>query len=235
MAGRLLASAVVVLAVGAALVEDTGPLPGRARAQHPAATAASPTMPIPPQASAAQPSAAGQGGVAAATHTTPARLVIVRAGSVDSASAGVVVRRTPRDNHAISLSALAAAIPPSWMTVAGDTARLTRPCCSPPVPCSTSKGCTHSAVGGRTGPSRDGVPRTPAAVRSSCGGHRHVDRPDLRATGRAGRGGPALHHGRRHGAGSTPPTHDQRPGHQTVRRQPRPARRSRSAAAAPAP
>ena len=121
MTVRLVACALVVSAVGAVLVGDTRPVPsgsGSIGRQQPSAVAAA------PQAPAAHPSTVGQGGGRAAQRSTPARLVIVRPGTVDSFSAGVLVRRTARDNHVVSLATLAAAIPPSWMTIAGDTARL---------------------------------------------------------------------------------------------------------------
>jgi Right handed beta helix region len=54
----------------------------------------------------------------------PAKLVIVRATSIDSVAEGVLVQRVVRSGRAVSLAALDAAIPSSWMTLSGDTARL---------------------------------------------------------------------------------------------------------------
>jgi copper-binding protein NosD len=54
----------------------------------------------------------------------PDKLVIVRATSIDSVSAGHLVQRAVRDGQAMSLRTLDAAIPSSWMTIDGDTARL---------------------------------------------------------------------------------------------------------------
>jgi Right handed beta helix region len=54
----------------------------------------------------------------------PARVVVVRSTSIDSLVAGAQVRSVLLYSHTVSLSSLAAAIPPSWMTITGDTARL---------------------------------------------------------------------------------------------------------------
>ncbi len=54
----------------------------------------------------------------------PARLVIVRARSIDSVAAGHLVQRVVRNGRAMSLGRLDAAIPSSWLTIAGDAARL---------------------------------------------------------------------------------------------------------------
>src|SRR3954447_27007661 len=54
----------------------------------------------------------------------PARLVIVRARSIDAVAAGHLVQRVVGNGRAMSLGRLDAAIPSSWMTIAGDSARL---------------------------------------------------------------------------------------------------------------
>jgi hypothetical protein len=131
--GRLVAAMVVVSTVGAGLTGDARPepdWPGLISLPPKAAIAAAPAAPsvaaatAAERAPAAQPSGARQGGASEAQRVVPAKLVIVRTGSIDSISAGVMVRRVARDGRAVSLATLAAAIPPSWMTVAGDTARL---------------------------------------------------------------------------------------------------------------
>jgi type II secretory pathway pseudopilin PulG len=54
----------------------------------------------------------------------PARMVIVRSTSIDSLVAGSLVRSVLPYSRTTSLSSLAAAVPPSWLTITGDTARL---------------------------------------------------------------------------------------------------------------
>ena len=54
----------------------------------------------------------------------PQKLVIVRATSIDSVSGGNLVQRVVRNGRTLSLGALDAAIPSSWMAVDGDTAQL---------------------------------------------------------------------------------------------------------------
>ena len=54
----------------------------------------------------------------------PARMVVVRATSINSLVAGTLVRSVLSYSHTVSLSSLAAAIPTSWLTITGDTARL---------------------------------------------------------------------------------------------------------------
>jgi hypothetical protein len=61
---------------------------------------------------------------ATAPPAVPAKLVVVRRHSIDSLASGVVVQRTYRDGRAVSLAALATAVPQAWITVAGDTLRL---------------------------------------------------------------------------------------------------------------
>ena len=74
---------------------------------------------------AAQQAAASQrANVVWAHRGRPNRLVIVRATSIDSVSGGGLVQRVARNGHTVSLATLDAAIPASWMTIEGDTARL---------------------------------------------------------------------------------------------------------------
>jgi hypothetical protein len=54
----------------------------------------------------------------------PQKLVIVRTTSIDSVSNGSLVQRVVRNGRTVSLGALDAAIPSSWMAVDGDTAQL---------------------------------------------------------------------------------------------------------------
>ena len=62
--------------------------------------------------------------LAAAPHVVPAKLVVVRAHSIESVAAGVLVQRTYREGRAVSAAGLAAAVPPGWITLAGDVLRL---------------------------------------------------------------------------------------------------------------
>ena len=48
----------------------------------------------------------------------------MRATSIDSVSGGSLVQRVVRNGRSVSLGALDAAVPSSWMAVNGDTARL---------------------------------------------------------------------------------------------------------------
>ena len=74
---------------------------------------------------AAQQAAAGQrAGVVWARRGRPKRLVIVRTTSIDSVSGGSLVQRVARTGGTVSPAALDAAIPSSWMTIEGATARL---------------------------------------------------------------------------------------------------------------
>ncbi len=73
---------------------------------------------------AQQAAAAQRDGVTWARRGRPSKLVIVRTTSIDSVSAGSLVHRVVRNGPTVSLAALDAAIPASWMTIDGDTARL---------------------------------------------------------------------------------------------------------------
>jgi hypothetical protein len=74
---------------------------------------------------AAQEAAAAQRANVTWVHRgRPAKLVIVRATSIDSVAAGALVQRVARNGRTVSLAALDAAIPASWMSVDGGTARL---------------------------------------------------------------------------------------------------------------
>lgn len=119
--GRLMACAAVAVAMSAVLVADASQGPRAAGVpQDPAEIAVLPPRPAVPRT----PPTSAQSGVAAPERVVPARLVIVRPGSIDSLAAGVVVRRVARDDRAVSLVTLAAAVPRPWMTISGSTARL---------------------------------------------------------------------------------------------------------------
>ena len=77
---------------------------------------------------AQQAAAAQRAGVVWAHRGRPTKLVIVRATSIDSVAGGSLVQRVARNGRTVSLAALDAAIPSSWMTIEGDTARLERGC-----------------------------------------------------------------------------------------------------------
>ena len=119
------------------------------------------------------------------------RLVIVRARSIDSVAAGHLVQRVVRNGRAMSLGRLDAAIPSSWMTIAGDTARLNAAVVLSPSPrCWTWRGCTPcSWRAGRMRRRRRSW--TPAAAGSGCAGSRSprsTRRPGIRSQpGAAGR------------------------------------------------
>ncbi|HEY0812110.1 MAG TPA: right-handed parallel beta-helix repeat-containing protein [Pseudonocardia sp.] len=68
--------------------------------------------------------AAQRADVTWARRGRPAKLVIVRTTSIDSVARGSLVQRVVRNGAGVSLSGLDAAIPSSWMTIDGDTARL---------------------------------------------------------------------------------------------------------------
>src|SRR6185312_758125 len=74
---------------------------------------------------AAQDAAAAQRGrVIWDRRGRPSKLVIVRATSIDSLAGGALVQRVVRNGRTVSLAALDSAIPTSWMSIQGDTARL---------------------------------------------------------------------------------------------------------------
>jgi len=62
--------------------------------------------------------------LAAPPHVVPVKLVVVRAHSIDSVAAGVLVQRTYREGRALSAAGLASAVPQRWITLAGDVLRL---------------------------------------------------------------------------------------------------------------
>lgn len=68
--------------------------------------------------------AAERGRAAWDRHGRPHRLVVVRPTSVDSLTDGQLTRRTPRGGAVVSLSALDAAVPSGWITMANGTAQL---------------------------------------------------------------------------------------------------------------
>src|SRR4051794_37383192 len=75
------------------------------------------------QQAAQQAAVTGPASLPSTRRGQPARLVIVRARSIDAVAAGHLVQRVVRNGRAMSLGRLDAAIPSSWMTIAGDTAR----------------------------------------------------------------------------------------------------------------
>lgn len=83
-----------------------------------------PVLPNALRPPAVAPPIAGRGGAGSVEHPAPARLVIVRTGAIEFMSAGVLVHRVAGDGRAVSLATLAAAAPRSWITIAGETARL---------------------------------------------------------------------------------------------------------------
>ena len=119
MLGLLVAGAVAA-AMGIGLAGDACPPPDRSGVvgRHYEDQAA--------QAQAMDTSAPGvqYDELAAAPRAVPAKLVVVRPHSIDSVAAGVKVQRTYREGRAVSPAGLAAAVPPGWITVTGDTLRL---------------------------------------------------------------------------------------------------------------
>lgn len=73
---------------------------------------------------AQQAAAAQRAGVVWAHRGRPSKLVIVRATSIDSVAGGGLVQRVARNGRTVSLAGLHAAIPTSWMSIQGATARL---------------------------------------------------------------------------------------------------------------
>ena len=73
---------------------------------------------------AQQAAAAQRARVVWARRGRPSKLVIVRTRSIDSVSGGALVQRVPRTGGSVSPAGLDAAIPSSWMTIDGTTARL---------------------------------------------------------------------------------------------------------------
>jgi copper-binding protein NosD len=115
--GRLVASAAVAAVLGAVVVGDAPLVPG---GSHPAG-AGLPPMPPSTGALAGSPPAAQAG--SSAGRAVPAKLIVVRTGSIDSLSAGVLVQRIARESPAVTPAALAAAVPSSWMSITADTVR----------------------------------------------------------------------------------------------------------------
>jgi Right handed beta helix region len=112
---------VVVLLVGLVVVGDRPTLAGVVWRPPAGSAASSPEPPVAARVPAGTPAAA-QPGVAA--PAVPAKLVIVRTGSIDSVAAGVVAKRVARDGRVVTPAMLAAAVPPSWVSIMGDTVRL---------------------------------------------------------------------------------------------------------------
>ena len=98
--------------------------------QQAAQAAAQPAAQAKAQARAAklaaqQAAAAQRARVVWSRRGRPSKLVIVRTTSIDSVSGGVLVQRVARTGGSVSPAGLDAAIPSSWMTIEGATARLT--------------------------------------------------------------------------------------------------------------
>jgi hypothetical protein len=129
---RLIARAAAVVALSGVVVGDApavpelpGVLDGQMFADLPVGgVALPPVLPNALRPPAVSPPISGRGGADPVEHAAPARLVIVRTRAIDFVSDGVVVHRVAGDGRAVSLATLAAAAPRSWITIAGDTARL---------------------------------------------------------------------------------------------------------------